>query len=578
MTETINKLSSSDKTESAPQTNLTHAWNVDGIYRIASGVGNPLVMDKFTTDMCEKGYGRASFARVLVEVDAAKGLPDSVEVWYRSLNSSMKLKVEYAWQPPLCTQCCVFGHSIEKCVYKVATEAEKVSKAGTNMQAKATTADVEKGDDGWKTVPKRKSAKSCTEPVAPQNQFNSAQNGSNIRTAMYMGRGGPSFRGRGGLNGRGGMNSYQVHNDKKNGSLKSNEKNKEISVEGDQKQVNNRAGNGSKEHNVHFIAQGSFKTQNRYSALASDVEESSGNEWQGVKVNIDVACEMGIPFDEEEMLKWPKELQDYYKIKYDAMKISDKRDLLVNKVRILNNDIVTSKKDIVVNSQKKANETVAFEMEINIPAKNSIWSVIQRLVWGAAVYYLWQERNIRLFGGNSRTEDVLFKIITDAVRFRIMGLQLKTTSDALAAAKLARFWTVRINSVKMGRYNRRNWISTGFWECNRVFEVFAVMISTRGCLSIKRRRGKSCKGTGSVGYVVLDFLDILDDGVHFNLWLLSWGFLMRQSRWMIISLVVILFLSCSDVWIKYGYLSWVILDQDVAVHGDSVEDKCWSVH
>lgn len=91
---------------------------MDVISRIASRVGTPLIMDKFTTDMCEKGYGRASFARVLVEVDASNGLVDSVEVWYMSLNRSMKLKVEYAWQPPLCTHSCVFGHSIEKCTYR----------------------------------------------------------------------------------------------------------------------------------------------------------------------------------------------------------------------------------------------------------------------------------------------------------------------------------------------------------------------------------------------------------------------------------------------------------------------------
>ena len=76
---------------------------------------------------------------------------------------------------------------------------------------------------------------------------------------------------------------------------------------------------------------------------------------------------------------------------------------------------------------------------VNLPAKNSIWSVIQRLVWGATIYYVWQERNIRLFGGNSRTEDVLFKIITKAVRFRIMGLQLKVTPDVINASKVWNF-------------------------------------------------------------------------------------------------------------------------------------------
>ncbi|PWA85695.1 zinc knuckle CX2CX4HX4C [Artemisia annua] len=180
-------------------------------------------MDKFTTDMCEKGYGRASFARVLVEVDASNGLVDSVEVWYRSLNRSMKLKVEYAWQPPLCSHCCVFGHSIDKCAYKVNTEADKTSNDGPNSQAKANTNDVKKGNEEWKTVPERKSFKNNTEPVAPQAQYNGNQNGGYVRTIMYIGRGGPIIRGRGGFSGRGGMQNVQMNNDKKNSAMKSND-------------------------------------------------------------------------------------------------------------------------------------------------------------------------------------------------------------------------------------------------------------------------------------------------------------------------------------------------------------------
>ena len=50
----------------------------------------------------------------------------------------------------------------------------------------------------------------------------------------------------------------------------------------------------------------------------------------------------------------------------------------------------------------------------NLPANNTIWSVIQRLVLGASVYYIWQERNVRLFSSFGRSEDVLFKT-TDVI-------------------------------------------------------------------------------------------------------------------------------------------------------------------
>ncbi|GJZ43290.1 RNA-directed DNA polymerase, eukaryota, reverse transcriptase zinc-binding domain protein [Tanacetum coccineum] len=77
------------------------------------------------TVICEKLYGRASFARVLVEVNSVKGLVDEVEVWYRSLNKSMILNVEYAWRPPICKHCRVFGHTLKSCQSKNLSEEEK---------------------------------------------------------------------------------------------------------------------------------------------------------------------------------------------------------------------------------------------------------------------------------------------------------------------------------------------------------------------------------------------------------------------------------------------------------------------
>jgi hypothetical protein len=47
---------------------------------------------------------------------------------------------------------------------------------------------------------------------------------------------------------------------------------------------------------------------------------------------------------------------------------------------------------------------------------------------------MWQERNIRLFGGYGRTVDELFTIITEAVRLRIIGLKIKATPDVIIAA------------------------------------------------------------------------------------------------------------------------------------------------
>ncbi|GKC32155.1 RNA-directed DNA polymerase, eukaryota, reverse transcriptase zinc-binding domain protein [Tanacetum coccineum] len=47
----------------------------------------------------------ASYARVLIEVDAFEGLIDCIDVCYKSLGRSMKLRVEYTWTPPICSYC-----------------------------------------------------------------------------------------------------------------------------------------------------------------------------------------------------------------------------------------------------------------------------------------------------------------------------------------------------------------------------------------------------------------------------------------------------------------------------------------
>nr|GEW76997.1 putative reverse transcriptase domain-containing protein [Tanacetum cinerariifolium] len=110
----------------------------EGIRRLASMIGNHIIMDMITTSMCEKSYGRASFARVLVEVDAEKGLVDNVEVCYKSLGRLMELRVEYPWKPPICSHCNVFGHRYDRCASKELTDVEKRQRDDVKNQKSMT--------------------------------------------------------------------------------------------------------------------------------------------------------------------------------------------------------------------------------------------------------------------------------------------------------------------------------------------------------------------------------------------------------------------------------------------------------
>ncbi|GKE65844.1 RNA-directed DNA polymerase, eukaryota, reverse transcriptase zinc-binding domain protein, partial [Tanacetum coccineum] len=50
---------------------------------------------------------------------------------------------------------------------------------------------------------------------------------------------------------------------------------------------------------------------------------------------------------------------------------------------------------------------------------NNIWSIVRRFVHGAAVYYVWQERNRRVFGNEKRTAKELYKEIVETVKMNL---------------------------------------------------------------------------------------------------------------------------------------------------------------
>ncbi|GJS45277.1 RNA-directed DNA polymerase, eukaryota, reverse transcriptase zinc-binding domain protein [Tanacetum coccineum] len=75
------------------------------------------------------------------------------------------------------------------------------------------------------------------------------------------------------------------------------------------------------------------------------------------------------------------------------------------------------------------------------PVNKSIWSIIQRLVLGAVVYFIWQERNLRLFQGKGRNVDSLCCLIKDQVRYRLMSLRVKYSNQV---AKAADIWNVQV--------------------------------------------------------------------------------------------------------------------------------------
>lgn len=68
---------------------------------------------------------------------------------------------------------------------------------------------------------------------------------------------------------------------------------------------------------------------------------------------------------------------------------------------------------------------------VSIYKKNHAWNIIGRLVFGASVYFVWQERNNRLFKKGARSCEQLFQVVYNTVRLKLMSIRLSFFKDEL---------------------------------------------------------------------------------------------------------------------------------------------------
>ncbi|XP_022024382.1 uncharacterized protein LOC110924695 [Helianthus annuus] len=101
----------------------------DGLSLLASKLGSPKRLDGYTADMCLDNWGRSSFARALIELNADSEIKEYVTVAIPKLDEdgyvTEKIKVEYEWKPHRCSGCCVFGHNDQTCPKNANNKKEK---------------------------------------------------------------------------------------------------------------------------------------------------------------------------------------------------------------------------------------------------------------------------------------------------------------------------------------------------------------------------------------------------------------------------------------------------------------------
>ncbi|GJT96132.1 zinc knuckle CX2CX4HX4C containing protein [Tanacetum coccineum] len=93
-----------------------------GLDLISTKVGKLMRLDAHTNFICINSWGRSEYARDLVEVSAEVPLVDSVDLDIPLEDgkgyTTIKIRIEYEWQPPRCGTCKNFDHLESVCPRK----------------------------------------------------------------------------------------------------------------------------------------------------------------------------------------------------------------------------------------------------------------------------------------------------------------------------------------------------------------------------------------------------------------------------------------------------------------------------
>ncbi|KAL2904843.1 hypothetical protein RDABS01_003553 [Bienertia sinuspersici] len=84
-------------------------WGHRNLHKLVDAIGTTLKIDRLTEQK-----ERLAYARIMVEVDIQKELPDQIN-FINEKGISMVQTIEYEWRPNLCPKCNKYGHREEEC-------------------------------------------------------------------------------------------------------------------------------------------------------------------------------------------------------------------------------------------------------------------------------------------------------------------------------------------------------------------------------------------------------------------------------------------------------------------------------
>ncbi|GJX56331.1 RNA-directed DNA polymerase, eukaryota, reverse transcriptase zinc-binding domain protein [Tanacetum coccineum] len=80
---------------------------------------------------------------------------------------------------------------------------------------------------------------------------------------------------------------------------------------------------------------------------------------------------------------------------------------------------------------------------VEFPYNNAIRSILRRIILTTSVYYIWKERNSRLFNNKKESAQSLLQSIEENIRLQLQGLSVKGSVQVKAVAKE---WNVKMNT------------------------------------------------------------------------------------------------------------------------------------
>ncbi|PWA53757.1 RNA-directed DNA polymerase, eukaryota, Reverse transcriptase zinc-binding domain protein [Artemisia annua] len=462
----------------------------------------------FDDVMCQMGVGRMGFARVLVEMSATKEIPEWIEIVYRNgLQEEIcrkKVKVEYDWYPPRCDTCCIFGHNDKTCGKKSHVDVNTKTKAANDNNEKNMSDGLEEvryRKNGAHGNGRRQQFQNYGNGrKKPKPNVTSVSNKRNENSAVNMD--GKKDKGKENVN----VNeegkkekvkeNYNVNMDeiKEKGKVRQSPK-KAWHVQGELLEELKRSANkysvlemglstSDKQREIrNFIEEEALsicavlETHLKKKKLNNVVDSIFDNwDWTSNMQYCDKGCRIVLGWNrmnirlhvvhcgKQSMLCKIETIDGETKLfgtfVYAANGGSERRDLWKNLEiykRIVGVEAWMLMGDLNYANQfwNKVKDKLGIQCDgmewneiVNWCAElcngNTIVSVVRRIGLAASVYYIWQERNRRLFKGVQRSIDELISQFNETVKLRLLSLKVK---PSVALAKVQNDWNITLDII-----------------------------------------------------------------------------------------------------------------------------------